>query len=150
VAGLVTFERGGFGGWSLTAAGKAADAERIGAELAAAGARPAVAAAYGRFLELNPEVLDICTACQTVDRTDPTRESRVLVRLVDVDRRAGEVCADLAAVVSRFGRYRVRLAAALDRVRAGEPELVVHDLGAYHTVWFQVHEDLLATLGIPR
>lgn len=150
VAGLVTFERGGFGGWSMTAAGKAADADRISAELDAAGARPAVIAAYQRFLELNPEVLDICTAWQTIDRADPTREARVLARLVDVDERAEDVLAGLTAAVSRFGRYRVRLATALARVRAGEPEFVVYDLDAYHTVWFQLHEDLLATLGIPR
>jgi hypothetical protein len=150
VAGLVTFDRGEFGGWSLTDAGRVADAERVAAEVDAAGVRPAVTAAYHRFLELNPELLDVCTAWQTIDHSEPARVDRVLARLIDVDRRAAGVCADLAAAVPRFGRYRVRLADALARVRAGDPNFVAYDLEAYHTVWFQLHEDLLATLGIPR
>ena len=50
----------------------------------------------------------------------------------------------------RFQRYRVRLTDALARARSGALEYVTDDLASYHTVWFQLHEDLLATLGIPR
>jgi hypothetical protein len=50
----------------------------------------------------------------------------------------------------RFTRYRVRLTDALTRVRAGAHGYVTDDLESYHVVWFQLHEDLLATLGIPR
>ena len=47
-----------------TEAGRAADAERISAELDAAGARAAVTQAFDGFLVLNPELLDLCTAWQ--------------------------------------------------------------------------------------
>ena len=64
VAGLVTHAAGDFGGWGLTEAGRAVDAERIAGELETAGTRTVVAAAYDGFLVLNPELLDLCTAWQ--------------------------------------------------------------------------------------
>ncbi|WP_329014524.1 transcriptional regulator [Streptomyces sp. NBC_00690] len=159
VAGLVTHTAGDFGGWGLTEAGRAQDAERITAELAAAGTRAVVNKAYEGFLVLNPELLDLCTAWQlrTVDgvmimndHTDPDYNRRVLCRLTDLDQRAEAVCADLSATMLRFRRYRVRFTGALDRARSGELDYVADNLDSYHTVWFQLHEDLLTTLGIPR
>ncbi|MFJ9553835.1 transcriptional regulator [Nocardiopsis sp. NPDC101807] len=159
VAGLVTRTAGGFGGWGLTEAGRAADAERITGELEAAGARTAVTAAYEDFLVLNPELLDLCTAWQlrsvdgvTIvnDHGDPAYDARVLAAFAGLDRRAAAVCADLAAALPRFGRYRTRLAGALERAGAGALEHVADTTASYHTVWAELHEDLLATLGIPR
>ncbi|WP_232320194.1 transcriptional regulator [Herbidospora daliensis] len=144
VAGLVTFEPGPFGGWGVTPAGRAAHAAWIAGELAAAGTRPAVAGALDRFLPLNAELLDLCEAWQL--RPD----TRVLTLLDDLDRRAEPVCADLAGALPRFGRYRERLAGALARVHAGETRYVTDDMASYHVIWFQLHEDLLLTLGIPR
>jgi hypothetical protein len=148
-AGLVTYLAGDFGGWGLTEAGRVADAERIAAELESAGASAAVAAAYDDFLVLNPELLDLCTAWQTRP-AGLTHETRVLDRLTDFDQRAEAVCAALAAAMPRFGRYRVRLADALARARSGALEYVTDSIESYHAVWFQLHEDLLATLGLPR
>ncbi|MFV2178131.1 transcriptional regulator [Actinomadura sp. LOL_016] len=146
VAGLVTRLPGEFGGWSLTGPGRAADAARIRDELDAAGARPVVTRAYGDFLVLNPELLDLFTAWQL----RPDDRSRVLAALADFHLRADAVCAELAGALLRFQRYRDRLARALARARAGAVEYVTDDLASYHTVWFQLHEDLLVTLGIPR
>ncbi|MER5494653.1 transcriptional regulator [Streptomyces sp. NPDC002454] len=159
VSGLVTRTAGPFGGWSLTDPGRAADAARIAEELDAADARSAVTAAFERFLVLNPELLDLCTAWQTRtvdgtltanDHTDPAHDARVLHRFVDLHRRAEPVCTELAAVLARFGHYRARLADALARAGGGEWAYLTDDLASYHTVWFHLHEDLLATLGIPR
>jgi hypothetical protein len=159
VAGLVLHEPGDFGGWGLTETGHAADAERIAAELATAGTRTAVAEAYDAFAVLNPELLDLCTAWQlrsvdglmaTNDHGDPGYDARVLDRLTDLDRRAAVGCAELSAAMLRFRRYRVRLADALARATAGDLDAVTVSTTSYHAVWFQLHEDLLATLGIPR
>ena len=159
VAGLVGHVPGDFGGWGLTEAGRAADARRIADELEAAGTRAAVAAAYDGFLVLNPELLDLCAAWQlrsvdgvvtTNDHSDPAYDARVLDRLTALDRRAQVVCAALAAAMPRFGQYRVRLADALARARSGALDHVTDSTASYHIVWFQLHEDLLATLGIPR
>ena len=148
VDGLVTRT---MGAWGLTEAGRVQDAERTAAELDAAGACPAVRAAYEKFLVLNPELLDLCSAWQLRHEHDnPAYGGRVLDRLAELDRRAEAVCAELAAALPRFGRYRVRLSEALHRVHAGELEELADSLTSYHVVWFQLHEDLLATLGLPR
>lgn len=159
VAGLVTKVPGEFGGWGLTDAGREADAEQSTAELDKSGARPALTAGFEKFLVLNPELLDLCTAWQmrSVDGTatmndhsDKTYDSRVLKRIVEFNDRAGVVCAELAAAMRRFERYHARLSGALARVRAGELDYVTDNLSSYHNIWFQLHEDLLVTLGIPR
>lgn len=159
VAGLVTHEAGDFGGWGVTEAGRAADAARGAREIAATGTRPAVVAAYERFLPLNQELLDLCGAWQmrsidgvamANDHTDAAYDDRVLDRLGAFHGRAAAVLADLAAALPRFGRYRDRLAHALSRARAGALDHVTDSMASYHTVWFELHEDLLTTLGIPR
>lgn len=159
VAGLVTNVPGSFGAWGPTEAGRAADAERISAELEEAGARAAVAAAYDDFMVLNPALLDLCTAWQMRsvdgvsvpnDHTDRAYDARVLSRLADLNERAGAVCADLSTVLLRFRCYHPRLTEALARARAGELDYVATNTSSYHTVWFQLHEDLLVTLGLPR
>ncbi len=154
VAGLVRREHGC---WGLTDAGRAAAPERAAA--LCAGHRAAITAGYQRFLPLNPELLDLCTAWQLRvdggvavdnDHTDEAYDARVLDRIADLHGRVTPVCADLAAALPRFGRYPHRLAAALGRARAGRLEYVADTLDSYHAVWFQLHEDLLVTLGIPR
>jgi hypothetical protein len=159
MAGLVTRVAGEFGGWGLTEAGRLADAERIAGELERAGTRAVVAEAYDGFLALNPELLDLCAAWQlrsvdgvtsANDHADPAYDARVLDRLTDLDRRAEIACAGLFAAMLRFRRYRERLGDALARARSGALEYVTESTASYHAVWFQLHEDLLATLGIPR
>jgi hypothetical protein len=157
--GLVTRVAGDFGGWGLTDAGHAADAQRISAELDEAGTRTVVSGAYDGFAELNPELLDLCTAWQTRsvdgfttlnDHTDLAYDYRVLDRLTDFDQRADIVCANLSEAMVRFQRYRARLTDALTRAKTGALDYVTDNTASYHTVWFQLHEDLLTTLGISR
>ncbi len=159
LTGLVTHVSGDFGGWGLTEAGRSADAERIADELEASGARTAVAEAYDDFLVLNPELLDLCTAWQMRsvdgmvtpnDHTDHGYDTLVLDRLTDFDQRAAVICADLSAAMLRFQQYRIRLGDALTRAKTGALDQVTGTTDSYHTVWFQLHEDLLVTLGIPR
>jgi hypothetical protein len=159
VAGLVTHLPGEFGGWGLTDAGRAADAERITGELETAAARPALTATFQDFLVLNPELLDLCTAWQlrsvdgvmiANDHSDPSYDDRVLDRFTEFHHRAVVVCGELSAALPRFGRYRSRLAEALRRAARGALEYVADDVSSYHAVWAELHEDLLATLGIPR
>jgi hypothetical protein len=159
VAGLVTRVPGDFGGWGLTESGRTADAERIASELTTSGTRPIVTEAYERFMVLNPELLDLCTAWQTRsadgtmtpnDHTDPAYDSRVLDRFVDFHQRAITACAQLFAALTRFDRYRIRLTDALTLAKSGSTDYLTDDIASYHAVWFQLHEDLLTTLGIPR
>lgn len=158
VRGLVTHGGGVFGGWQLTTAGRRADARWIAEELERADAGAGVRAAYHDFLELNQRALDICSAWQVRsfqpmvlnDHTDRVYDAGVLRRLRAVDAQAQSVCARLAAQLPRFSRYGPRLASALDRASSGELDQVTDSVDSYHTVWFQLHEDLLVTLGIER
>lgn len=154
--GLATHREGRLAGWSLTPDGKAHHCEAIAAELDAAGCRDVVDGAYRRFLELNADMLAVCTAWQMRgdglnDHTDAAYDKGVLDRLVGIHDRVRPVTADLRDALARYGRYGDRLRAALERVLAGEHEWFTKPvIDSYHTVWFELHEDLLSTLAIDR
>jgi hypothetical protein len=62
-----------------------------------------------------------------------------------------ELCGQLAACLARFDGYADRYSSALRNVDAGQRAWVDgHDRDSCHMLWIQFHEDLLATLGIPR
>lgn len=156
VAGLVTHHKD-FGGWALTESGRAADAAATEAELEPDGTRPALAAAFESFLVLNPELLELCTAWQIRsvdgvlnDHTDAAYDARVLGLFADLHARAVVVIAALAAAVPRFARYDARLSEALARAQAGELDRLADTIDSFHAIWAELHEDLLATLGIAR
>lgn len=156
--GLVQRRDGRLSGWSLTAEGRAAEAARLAEDLDASGARPRVEAGYRAFLAVNPRLLEVCTRWQMTDggptpndHTDEAYDKAVVGELVDVHAEAAPVCADLGDALARLAAYGDRLHAALQRVLAGEGDWFTAPLiDSYHTVWFQLHEDLLATLGIER
>jgi DNA-binding transcriptional ArsR family regulator len=158
--GLALRREGRVSGWSLTPAGRAAHGAAVAAELAAAGARLTVEAAYRRFLGLNGDMLGVCTDWQmrTVDggqvlndHADPDYDRDVVARLTAIHDQVLPVTAELSTSLLRFGRYGGRLSAALDRVAAGEREWFTKPvIDSYHTVWFELHEDLLCTLGLER
>ncbi|HVT75682.1 MAG TPA: hypothetical protein VHD87_01530 [Acidimicrobiales bacterium] len=160
---FVTLRTGAFAGWALTPFGRDEDAQRAAAELDGAGLRTTVDALYRRFLVLNPQLLRLCTDWQlfpTVDNSTPPERNRhedadydaeVLARLAKVDSEAQPICAELGDALARFGNYGRRLAAARARVEAGEHDWMTKPMiDSYHSVWFELHEDLLATLGIER
>ena len=158
--GLALRREGRLSGWSLTAAGRAEHGEQVKAEVEACGERAALDRAYRTFLEVNGDLLGVCTdwqlksspAGQTPnDHADPAYDKEVVVRLREIDDRVQPVCSDLAGVLERFSRYGPRLDRAVSRVESGELEWFTKPLiDSYHTVWFELHEDLLATLGIER
>lgn len=159
VQDLVRHGSTGFGGWGVTDAGRDADAERVAAELEVADARASLQAAYDEFVPLNQRTLDICGAWQVRryeqpmllnDHTDKAYDGAVLERLAAVDDEVQPVCGNLAQCLHRFAHYGPRLTSALRRAQQGEVGLVTDTLDSYHTVWFQLHEDLLVTLGINR
>jgi hypothetical protein len=158
--GLVTRREGRISGWSVTPDGRARVAGQLAAELEASGARPTVQQAYRAFLATNQDLLGVCTDWQlrpvdgrqaANDHSDAAYDERVVKRLREIDDTAQPICDELAGVLERFERYGPRLSIALTKVEAGEPDWFTKPLiDSYHTVWFELHEDLLATLGIER
>ena len=57
----------------------------------------------------------------------------------------------MAVSLPRLVRYADRLSEALDRVDDGQIEFVSGvKVSSYHTVWFELHEDLLRLLNRKR
>jgi hypothetical protein len=155
-AGHVSRRDGRISGWALTPDGRARHAEQIAAELATSGVGAEVDAAYRAFLAVNHELLSVCTDWQLRggalnDHADPAYDGEVVGRLAAVDEAVQPTCANLAAALDRFCDYGPRLASALAKVRAGERDWFAKPMiDSYHTVWFELHEDLLSTLGVER
>jgi hypothetical protein len=151
----------GSAGWSLTDSGQVENERRLSLELDRAGAREAVTAAHAAFVPLNRRFGAACTDWQLRstpadrlafnDHSDPSWDEAVVVTLASLERALGETCAALTRSLRRFDGYAERYSAALARARAGQPRWVdAPDVDSCHTVWIQLHEDLLATLGMPR
>lgn len=158
--GLATYRNGRLTGFALTPVGRERHQASLADQLEAAGARPGVESGYRRFLVLNPALLSICTSWQlreidgesaVNDHTDPAYDAGVIDRLSSLHAEVEPICDHLATALERFARYGVLLATALQRVQAGDADWFTKPMVAsYHTTWFEMHEDLLCTLGIER
>jgi hypothetical protein len=148
-------------GWTLTAAGRAEGERRLADELAAAGAESSVRDAYRRLLPANARLLRACTEWElrptrddtlaSNDHSDIAWDQRVLGELATLGEELDEVVPSLEARLDRLGGYAKRYRAALVRAVNGEPAWVTRPrVDSCHTVWMELHEDLLATLGVDR
>ncbi len=154
-------EFAGTAGFSLTQAGHARVGELLRAELDAADARAIVEDGLARFEPLNRRTLAAMTDWQVRptawdrmaanDHSDWAWDEQVLRALAAVARDLAPVEADLAGALDRFAGYCARLRAALARVDQGQRRWVDEPgIESFHMVWFELHEDLLATLGRAR
>lgn len=157
---LVLRRDGRVSGWSLTPGGRAKHADLVADDLGAAAGRDMVKSAYDRFLAINQDMLGVCTSWQLRDvdgaqaindHSDKAYDAAVIERLVGIHDRVRPVTVDLRDVMDRFAGYGSRLRDALEKVVAGEHDWFTKPvIDSYHTVWFELHEDLLSTLGIER
>ena len=113
--------------------------------------------AYERFLPINRELIRICNDWQVRpggvpnDHRDRSYDWSVIDRLRETDDRATPVIRHVTALHVRFARYRPALESALTRVDEGSYEWITSPrCDSYHTVWMQLHEDLLLALGADR
>jgi len=124
-------------------------------------ADPAASEAYERFERINRELLALFTDWQMVpaaggervpnDHSDADYDAGIVDRLGAQHERAEKVLDRFAELEGRLGVYRTRLDAAYDRALAGEHDYVSGArIDSYHTVWFELHEDLLRMLGRER
>ena len=85
------------------------------------------------------------------DHSDPDYDHRIVDRLGALHERAQRPLEQFAELEARLGEYPRRLDTAHDRVLAGEHDFVSGaKVDSYHTVWFELHEDLLRMLGRER
>jgi hypothetical protein len=154
-------EFAGAAGWSLTDRGRAEDERRLAVELDAADARAVVSGVHRRFLPLNSRFQDAATRWQIRpapgapmafnDHTDHRWDDRVLEALDSVGRQLGPLDGELSATLARFSGYSDRYGAAFEKASRGQGRWVDGiSIDSCHVVWMQLHEDLLATLGLDR
>ena len=151
----------GTGGWTLTDTGRRRNEQQLAAELAAAGAAADVAAVHRDFLPSNARLLRATTDWQLRPsgsdplapnrHDDPDWDARVIDDLTRIGDDLEELEPRLTARLSRFAGYHARFTGALTRVRNGDASWVARVReDSCHTVWMELHEDLMATLGLQR
>ena len=148
------------GAYTLTPLARVALQSRYEVDFAAQRADAGFTAAYHGFERINPDLKAVITDWQTMnvqgerrvnDHSDRDYDDKVIDRLCALHERAETVLAGLARVLPRMAIYGRKLEAALDKVESGEVEWVsdIHR-DSYHTVWFELHEDLLRIMGQTR
>jgi hypothetical protein len=116
-------------------------------------ANPEFAAGYETFERLNRSLKQLITEWQTIDvrgqsvpndHSDKAYDEKMIDRLGDLHERAEGALDDLARALPRFSIYRDKLGTALEKAEDGKIEWVSDaKIESYHTLWFELHEDLL-------
>jgi hypothetical protein len=152
---------GAKGTFMLTPAGRSWLDERYPEAYADFRSDPEATAAYERFEKVNRELLRIFTDWQMMpsagdervqnDHSDADYDRGIIDRLGDQHERAEKILGRFAELEARLATYTRRLDDAYDKVLAGEYDYVSGArIDSYHTVWFELHEDLLRMLGRER
>ncbi len=120
----------------------------------------ALDAVYARFCDHNDLFKQLVTDWQVKtsdgdqelnDHSDPEYDAAIFERLNLLDRAVVPIFTDAATLAPRLGRYLERLAAALAAVNAGDEAMLASPLkDSYHTVWFELHEELILLSGRNR
>ncbi|GAB3254313.1 hypothetical protein [Kineosporia babensis] len=144
-------EFGGDGGWSLTESGKAHGETLLAAELDAAGARELLEQVHQDFLPLNRIVAAACSGRQLTELgLGEQTLSSTLAQLAGPADALRHLEARLTTVLRRFCGYHARFAGALEQAAQSPEWITATDRDSCHRVWFELHEDLIATLGLTR
>jgi hypothetical protein len=82
---------------------------------------------------------------------DPEYDAAVLNRLDNVHQQVLPVITTVTTLLPRLGSYTKKLNSALAKVKAGETTWLARPIiDSYHTVWFELHEELIAASGLTR
>ncbi len=116
--------------------------------------------AYEKFEIINKELKQLITNWQTIkvgdqiipnDHSDSEYDEKIIDKLGVIHEKFEPVLAIMVESIGRFANYSAKLIKALEKSEDGELEWVSDaKLDSYHTVWFELHEDLLRLLGRSR
>ncbi len=118
--------------------------------------RAAIEAAYDKFRSVNADFKALVADWQLKNgepnaHDDGEYDSAVLARLADVHERVMPITAAIANELPRLASYSDKLEAAFAKVQAGETTWLTRPIvDSYHTVWFELHEELILAAGLTR
>jgi hypothetical protein len=116
----------------------------------------AIVRSYGEFRGVNRDFKVLVSDWQLKngapnDHADADHDAAVLSRLGGVHRAVLPILAAVTEQVPRLDAYAAKLSAALDRIQAGDTTWFTRPLvDSYHTVWFELHEELIGAAGLTR
>ncbi len=116
--------------------------------------------AYDQFELVNTELKQLITDWQTMDvggkrvsndHSDKDYDDKIIDRLGELHERFEPILGRMVSALARLKVYSDKLEAALEKAEDGDIDWVsAANLESYHTVWFEMHEDLLRVLGRVR
>lgn len=148
------------GAYALTPLAGVALAARYAKHFGALRADEQFVAAYEGFERINRTLKQIITDWQTLDvggakvandHSNKAHDEAVIDRLGGLHEQAEVILTRLSAKLPRLRYYAEKLLAALEAAEDGDREWV-SDIrrDSYHTVWFELHEELLRIMGRER
>jgi pyruvate,orthophosphate dikinase len=85
------------------------------------------------------------------DHADAAYDKSVLEGFDPIHRDISDLIGTIATSASRIGGYKQRLDLALGKIRSGDVSYIAApDRDSYHTVWFELHQDLIGLAGTTR
>lgn len=118
---------------------------------------PGLEAAYEEFDTFNDGLKGLMTRWQLKDgstpndHTDAAYDSAIIADLVALDGGFDSLLAQIVEIAPRLAHYRARFTAALELILAGDHSWFARPMAdSYHTVWFELHEELIGLAGRTR
>jgi hypothetical protein len=115
-----------------------------------------LAKSYDDFRAVNNEFKGLLSDWQIKDgqpnsHDDPEYDAAVLNHLDNVHQQVLPVIATVTTLLPRLSRYAEKLDSAFAKIKAGETVWLARPIiDSYHTVWFELHEELIAASGLTR
>lgn len=148
------------GKYALTPAARVALEGEYSRYYGALRADPVFVKSYEEFERVNRVLKSLITDWQTIEvadkrvpnhHGDKEHDRRIIERLGDLHEAVDSVLEQVARRVPRLQVYRDKLRTALENAEDGAVEWVSDARAeSYHTVWFELHEELLRIMGRER
>ncbi|MEB3071471.1 MarR family transcriptional regulator [[Mycobacterium] vasticus] len=116
----------------------------------------AIAAVYEKFRGVNADFKALVTDWQLKDgepnaHDDADYDAAVLARLDAIHAQVLPIVAAAAIEVPRLTAYADKLSSAATKLKGGETLWFTRPIiDSYHTVWFELHEELILAAGLTR
>jgi hypothetical protein len=85
------------------------------------------------------------------DHADTVYDASIRARLAEFHQATAAVLPDILALTSRLKPFATRFARAANAIAAGDGTMIASPLkDSYHTIWFELHEELIHLAGRDR